>query len=30
MIESYWHVYMVDHDYVAGDIFRVFSQVGWG
>ena len=27
MIRSYWHVYMVDHDYIAGDIFRVFAQV---
>ena len=27
MIESYWHVYIVDNDFIAGDIFRVFAQV---
>ncbi|EKX53021.1 hypothetical protein GUITHDRAFT_51215, partial [Guillardia theta CCMP2712] len=24
---SYWHVYMVDNDFVKGDIFKVFSEV---
>ncbi len=27
MMRSYWHVYMVDNDFVRGDIFRVFAQV---
>mmetsp|Transcript_8171 Transcript_8171/g.27444 ORF Transcript_8171/g.27444 Transcript_8171/m.27444 type:complete len:385 (+) Transcript_8171:939-2093(+) len=24
---SYWHVYMVDNDFVKGDIFKVFSEI---
>jgi len=25
--QTYWHVYMVDNNFVDGDIFRVFSQI---